>query len=130
MPVGRTVGKLKEHLADIYRAFIRDGQLELRFGDEPLSYQAPAVLTAPYFRDPTGSDVEWSKPIEFDLGDGLTVQGFAALREKANTAKAGFSLFRRGRVVTKVTDRLTSSDRQTATSTSASSANCIWTGLK
>ena len=30
---------------------------------------------------------------------GLSVHGFAALRETANTAKAGFSLFRRGRVI-------------------------------
>ena len=41
----------------------------------------------------------WRKPIEFDFGDGLSVHGFAAIRETANTAKAGFALFRRGRVI-------------------------------
>src|SRR5687767_1835341 len=41
VPVGRTVTKVKEHLTDIYRAFIRDGLLELRFNGEPLIYKEP-----------------------------------------------------------------------------------------
>jgi hypothetical protein len=99
VPVGRTVAKLKEHLTDIYRAFMRDGILELRFNDDPLVYREPKVLKAPHFKEKSGPDREWRKPIEFDFGDGLSVHGFAALRETANTAKAGFSLFRRGRVI-------------------------------
>lgn len=99
VPVGRTVAKLKEHLTDIYRALIRDGILELRFNGEPLVYRAPKVLKAAYFKDKTGPVREWRKPIEFDFGNELSVHGFAALRETANTAKAGFSLFRRGRVI-------------------------------
>ncbi|WP_163268312.1 ATP-binding protein [Chelativorans alearense] len=99
VPVGRTVAKLKEHLTDIYRAFMRDGTLELRFNGEPLVYREPKVLKAAYFKDKGGSAKEWRKPIEFDFGNGLSVHGFAALRETANTAKAGFSLFRRGRVI-------------------------------
>ena len=99
VPVGRTVAKLKEHLTDIYRAFIRDGLLELRFNGEKLTYNEPRVLKTPYFKDKDGPDRDWRKVIDFDFGDGLSVQGFAALRETANTAKAGFSLFRRGRVI-------------------------------
>ena len=99
VPVGRTVAKLKEHLADIYRAFMRDGILELRFNSDPLEYREPKVLKAAYFKDKAAQLREWCKPIEFDFGNGLSVHGFAALREKANTAKAGFSLFRRGRVI-------------------------------
>jgi hypothetical protein len=99
VPVGRTLGKLKEHLTDIYRVFIREGALELRFNDGALAPQEPPVLNAPYFRDKDGAARLWRKDIAFDFGDGLSVQGFAALRETANTAKAGFSLFRRGRVI-------------------------------
>jgi hypothetical protein len=99
VPVGRTVAKLKEHLTDIYRAFIREGWLELRFNGEVLSYVEPRVLRAAYFRDKEGPEREWRKPIDFDFGDGLSVHGFAALRETANTARAGFALFRRGRVI-------------------------------
>ena len=99
VPVGRTVAKLKEHLTDIYRGFIRDSLLELRFNGEPLAYKEPKVFKAAYYKDKNGSERVWRKTIEFDFGDGLAVSGFAALRETASVAKAGFSLFRRGRVI-------------------------------
>ena len=99
VPVGRTMAKLKEHLTDIYRGFIRDGLLELRFNDEQLVYKEPKIFKAPYYKDKGGPDRVWRKEIEFDFGDGLSVHGFAALRETASVAKAGFSLFRRGRVI-------------------------------
>lgn len=99
VPIGRTVAKVKEHLTDIYRAFIRDGLLELRFNGEVLVYKEPKVLKASYFKEKSGPEKTWRKTIEFDFGEGLGVHGFAALRETANTARAGFSLFRRGRVI-------------------------------
>lgn len=99
VPVGRTVAKLKEHLTDIYRGFMRDGLLELRFNGETLAYKEPKIFKAPYYKEKGGADRVWRKAIEFDFGDGLAVQGFAALRETASVAKAGFSLFRRGRVI-------------------------------
>lgn len=97
LPVGKTVAKLKEHLTDIYRGFIMNGLLELKFGDETLVYREPKILKAP--KDKSGSALLWRKPIEFDFGDGLKVHGFAALRETASVSRAGFSLFRRGRVI-------------------------------
>ena len=99
VPIGRTIAKLKEHLADIYRAFIRDNLLELHFNGEVLKYKEPKVLKAPYFKEKDGPERVWRKEIEFDLGNGLSAHGFAALREKASTTNAGFSLFRRGRVI-------------------------------
>ena len=99
VPMGRTIAKLKEHLTDIYRAFIRDGLLDLYFSGELLNYKEPNVLNAPYFKEKEGPSRIWRKEIEFDFGQDLSVHGFAALRETANTAKAGFSLFRRGRVI-------------------------------
>ena len=99
VPIGRTISKLKEHLTDIYREFIRNGLLELRFNGETLIYRDPKVLQAPYFKDKDGPNRIWRKDIAFDFGNGLSVHGFAALREKASTTKAGFSLFRRGRVI-------------------------------
>ena len=99
VPVGRTTAKLKEHLTDIYRAFIRDGLLELHFNGEALTYREPEVLRAPYFRNKEGPELIWRKEISFDFGKGMAAHGFAALRETASTTKAGFSLFRRGRVI-------------------------------
>lgn len=99
VPVGRTTAKLKEHLTDIYRAFIRDDRLELRFKGEVLTYREQKVLKAPHFKDKEGIDRVWRKDIAFDFGEGLSVHGFAALLKTANTTKAGFSLFRRDRVI-------------------------------
>lgn len=96
---GRTMGKIRQHLTDIYRVLIRRGDLELRFNGTPLEYDLPEVLTAPYYRDAQGIDLVWSKDIAFDFGDGLSVTGFAALRETGSNSNAGFSLFRRGRVI-------------------------------
>ena len=99
VPRGNTLKKVKEHLTDIYRDFIRRGLLELRVNDEVLEYEEPEILIAPYYRDPSGDAVTWKKHINFDLGNGLRVFGFAALRKIASTSRAGFALFRRGRLI-------------------------------
>lgn len=96
---GRTMGKIRQHLTDIYRVLVRSGDLELHLNGVPLKYDVPEVLKAPYYRDPEGANVVWSKDIDFDFGEGLSVTGFAALRETGSNSNAGFSLFRRGRVI-------------------------------
>ena len=99
VPAGRTVAKIKDHLTDIYRVFERDGLLDLRLKGETLTYQPPAILHQPYFKTPDRQPQTWRKDIIFDLGTDLKVRGFAAIREKASTKKAGFGLFRRGRII-------------------------------
>src|SRR5262249_47229474 len=96
---GRTIGKIKDHLGSIYRVFLRSGLLELTFDGERLSYEEPSVLTAPFFRVPTSEPLSWRTDIDFDFGEGQRVRGFAALRERASTAEAGFALFRRDRLI-------------------------------
>ena len=95
---GSTLPKIREHLASIFRVFVRDGELDLTFDGEPLTYISPAILTAPYFKD---SDVTllWEKPIDLVFEDGKRLSGFAALRERGSTAEAGFALFRRNRLI-------------------------------
>ncbi|MBN9003555.1 MAG: ATP-binding protein, partial [Rhizobiales bacterium] len=99
VPVRKTLGKIKEHLTDIYRTFIRDGVLDLKFGTESLVFQEPSILRAPYIKEPNGPVRTWRTPIKFDFGDGLKVTGFAALRDPGNYARSGFALFRRGRLI-------------------------------
>lgn len=98
-PVGRTIGKIKQHLTDIYRVLVRRGDLDLRFNNEPLIYNAPAVLVAPFFKTPAEQPVEWRKTIDLDLGNGKKVTGFAELRDPGSTKNPGFALFRRSRVI-------------------------------
>ena len=98
-PHGNTIKKIKEHLTSIYRVFIRDGLLELCFDGEVLSYQAPKVLVAPYYRTPKASPKTWQKDIQFTFGNGIRVKGFAAIRETGSTSGAGFALLRRDRLI-------------------------------
>ncbi|WP_181168708.1 ATP-binding protein [Mesorhizobium sp. B2-4-17] len=99
VPLGRTLGKIKEHLTDIYRVFVREGTLELKLGADTLAYAEPPVLNAPYYKEPTGKPHLWRKDIGFDLGGGLSVTGFAALRDPGNYSRSGFALFRRSRLI-------------------------------
>lgn len=106
VPQGRTLGKIKDHLASIYRVFLRDGRLTLRFNNEPpLTYATPPILKAHEYTAPgvpaqgDASPVEWRKDIELDFGEGQRVTGFAALRETGSTPFAGFALFRRDRLI-------------------------------
>lgn len=99
IPVGRTIGKIKDHLADIYRVFLRDGSLDLRFNGEPLKYDEPSILCAPYYKDANGTPVLWRKDVNFDFGRGFSVRGYAALRDPGNYSRSGFSLFRRNRLI-------------------------------
>lgn len=109
VPQGRTVGKIKDHLASIYRVFIREGILELRLRssgmDEVLTYEEPEILSAPpadsLIRKHNLSDEPriWRKDIDIDLGEGRRATGFVALRAKASTSLAGLALFRRRRLI-------------------------------
>jgi hypothetical protein len=105
VPQGRTVGKIKEHLASIYRMFLRDGRMVLKFNGQPLSYTTPPILNAVQYTSPgvaaqgQAAHVVWRKDIALDFGTGQRVTGFAALREVGSTPFAGFALFRRDRLI-------------------------------
>lgn len=97
IPKGRTVGKIGEYLADIYRSYIRDGWMVLKLNGKVLQYHPSDILTAPYLKK--GPPKEWKVDLNFKLNDGQTVEGFAALLKKGSRGKSGFALFRRGRVI-------------------------------
>jgi hypothetical protein len=109
VPQGRTLGKIRDHLTDIYRCFIRNGQLELRVpgaslssSDEALRYEEPEFLDAPRYtfeNEPTGEPMPWRKSIAFELDDGRVVCGEAGVLARGDTRRAGLSLFRRGRAI-------------------------------
>jgi hypothetical protein len=99
VPKKRTIGKIKEHLASIYRTFLRDKTLTLVFGRDELTFDEVSILKAAPYREPAAESVVWRKAIEMDLGGAHEVTGFAALREVGSTTHAGFALFRRGRLI-------------------------------
>lgn len=98
-PRGGTIKKIKDHLIGMYRVFLREGLLELRFCGEPLIYAEPEFLKAPYHSTPNGPSVVWRKDINLELDDGHCIRGWAGILARASVPNAGFALFRRGRVV-------------------------------
>lgn len=100
-PVKRTQKKLRDHLASIYRIYLKGGEIELYFDEEtePMRYEEPEVLIAPPYNSPTGLPVRWYKEINISLSGNRNVHGFAAIRREASTTHAGLALFRRNRLI-------------------------------
>jgi hypothetical protein len=101
VPKGRSIGRIKDHLTGMYREFLRSGNLELIFNGEHLAYEEPKILVAKRAgRGGGDEDMIWRKDgIEIDLGNGKKITGFAAIRETGSTTYAGFSLFRKKRLI-------------------------------
>ncbi|RFA17713.1 ATP-binding protein [Subtercola boreus] len=100
-PRGRTLGKIRDHMRDIYRNFLRSGDLWLTVAGERMSFREPTVLRAADARSNATPPkiLDWRKEISFDLGEDIHVRGFAGLREEGSTKDAGFALFRRNRSI-------------------------------
>lgn len=99
VPQTKTIGKIKAHLASIYREFLRSGLLELRFRGEPLRFNEVEPLVAPRASEPEGERIRWVKAIDVNIDSTHRVKGFAGLRARGSTAEAGFALLRRGRLI-------------------------------
>lgn len=101
-PRGRTLSKIKDHLASIYRVLTNDGVVKLRLTTsgrtEELLYGRPELLDAPYYRRPTGPSRVWRQEFEVDFDD-KKVTGWAGILKKGSRAAAGFSVFRRRRLI-------------------------------
>jgi hypothetical protein len=101
-PRGKTLVKIREHIASIYRVLTKDGVVKLRLTAggtaQELDYVTPTLLEAPYYRTPKGSTRTWRQPFEIDLGD-KKVTGWAGIMQKGSHALAGFSVFRRQRLI-------------------------------
>lgn len=90
----RTKGKIIQLLESMYRRDLNSGKINIWFNDIPLHFDSYSCLT---FRDRV-----WKKDVDFCFDfDGTThhVKGFVGILENGGFGKAGFALFRRGRVV-------------------------------
>lgn len=101
---GRTLGKARDHLREIYRAFLRDDTLILSVAGQNMDFVEPDVLRAPDYRANSAEGVtddarEWRKHIDLHLDGRVHVKGWAAIRAEGKTSGNGLSLFRRRRVI-------------------------------
>jgi hypothetical protein len=99
-PVKRTVGKIRDYLAQMYRRFLASGQVRIFWNDEELSYPQRAVLVAPFHGDGQGGQKHrWEKEFELNLPKGEVVRGRAMLFDRGEQAAAGLHLFWRERLI-------------------------------
>ena len=90
----RTKNKITELLKSMYRRDLNNGLVQIVYDGEPLYFDEYSCLT---FRDK-----EWRKSVDFSFDfDGIThnVVGFVGILANGGFGRAGFALFRRGRVV-------------------------------
>lgn len=101
-PRGRTLTKIRDHLASIYRVLINDGTVRLRLTTagktDELSFSNPELLHAAHYRMRNGPLILWKKDFEVDFHDKKVV-GWAGILNRGSHSGAGFSVFRRSRLI-------------------------------
>ena len=90
----RTKGKIVELLKSMYRRDLNNGLIHIKYDGEPLFFDEYDCLS---FRDKI-----WHKDLNFSFefeGKFHHITGFAGILANGGFGRAGFALFRRGRVV-------------------------------
>jgi len=99
-PQQRDLNKIRKHLASIHRKFIRRSDIDIEVNGEKLIFENSEILKSPRWDNPNSDEIEWKLEIDESFGTNKRVSGFIALLSTMSTsAKNGFSLFRRGRVI-------------------------------
>ena len=98
IPTERSLKKIKEELASIYRNSLRNNEMVLIINGESLSFMDYVILNAPYVKNPQGPSIIWKKEIDFPFGK-YRAKGFIGILKDINSAQNGLVLSRRGRVI-------------------------------
>jgi hypothetical protein len=93
---GRSLGKTKEYLVQIYRSDVEKDDLEIWWNGEKLVL--PPIH--PLETDSAGKKTIWKKDVSFEVDDN-PVNGWVCILGEGERGreKAGFDLYRRGRVI-------------------------------
>ena len=95
----RTAMKIKEFLPNIYREFMRDGEVELLWNGEALSVVQPVVLEAPPQWDQQQPDRLWEENVTLKMGDGHTITGRVFVLKKMKRSYTALNLFWHNRLI-------------------------------
>tara|TARA_B100000989_G_scaffold76502_1_gene54280 strand:- start:4712 stop:5809 length:1098 start_codon:yes stop_codon:yes gene_type:complete len=106
-PRGKSVERIKDHLASMYRAFINKDEIEIRYNGSSLKYKEPKILKAVDMRDVDDEIINpkkkiWKKKFDFTFQCGnkkRKVHGKIGIRETMDGKRAGFAVFRRDRLI-------------------------------
>lgn len=107
----QVVRRIKEHLAFIYRKYLKTDTLDIVVigeGDSEVTTsplkpyeEAPTLIAKTFDRAErqSGEELKWEKVIEIPLSSGRHIAGSAKILSKGDTANAGLYLFRRNRLI-------------------------------
>ncbi len=100
VPSQRSLRKILDELASIYRQPLRNNEIELIVCGEILHFEEYNILTAPFspHQTPQGDPIIWRKDIDFKFGK-YSAKGFVGILRDINKDQNGFVLMRRGRVI-------------------------------
>ena len=104
-PKTATITKIKEHLASMYRHLVNKNEIDIIIDHKSLRYEKPKIRTSGYYKEwedgivKKPKPIKWYKEFKFDF-ENMPISGFIAMREKGRVKQPGFSLFRRGRLIT------------------------------
>lgn len=96
---GKTIAKIKEFLPNIYREFIRSGDLELRWNGELLPVQEPEVLVAAPKWDPEKVEQRWEQHFVLDMAAGQRISGRAFVLRRMKRSYTALNLFWHNRLI-------------------------------
>ena len=105
-PKSTTITKIFQHLSSIYRHLINSDEIEISINGNKLKYEPPKIRVSGYYKEWEEGIIKnpkkrkWFKKLEFDYEGLTTVTGYVGIREKGQVKQPGFSLFRRGRLIT------------------------------
>lgn len=95
----KTAVKIKAFLPNIYREFMRDGEVELSWNGEALTVINPEVLTAPQQWDRQQPERLWEENVTLHMGDGRTITGRVFLLKKMKRSYTALNLFWHNRLI-------------------------------
>lgn len=96
---GRTLGAVRKYLAEMFRHDIADGTMVLEWdGARLIPEVIEPLVTEDRVADGHVTVRVWRQDIEFEVS-GKTVRGWICLLKNGSRSKAGFDLYRRGRVI-------------------------------
>lgn len=91
-PQGRTLGKIREFLSNIYRLDIDNGTMRLLWQNSPLAWEMDWV----FLKDSQGN--EYRKDFEFEV-NAKRVRGWIGVLDQGGRAKAGFAVVHNDRML-------------------------------
>jgi hypothetical protein len=95
----RTVAKVKSYLPNIYREFMRGGEIEILWNGQELQVEQHPVLRAPPHWDRSQPEREWNVQVALPMDDGRTIKGRIFLLQKMKRSYTALNLFWHNRLI-------------------------------